>query len=234
MSNLPKIQYPLITIKIPSTGRDESFRWMLVREEKILLIASETNDDKEKKAAVRQVINNCAVSPTFKVSKLSTFDLEYIFIKIRAASVSNFADISFVDYDDKEQYPFHIDLNTVEVKFPTDVTNSVKINDQYTITFNYPSADLYDDPAYYESTDITDIASKCVDKIFDGDSIIDPKESSLLEIKEFFETLDQNTFANIRKFFYNLPIVYWEDKYVNKNGKEKKVVLASLTDFFTF
>ncbi|MDR3502878.1 MAG: hypothetical protein P4L79_09870 [Legionella sp.] len=232
--SMPKISYPLITLTLPSTKKSETFRWMLRKEEKILLIAKETDGDADKKTAIRQVVNNCAVSPTFKIERLTTFDIEYCFLKIRAASVSNIVEVSFRDGDDHETYDFQIDLNKVEVKFPDDISDVIKINDQYSIKLKYPTADLYDDAAYYESKDITDIATKCLDKIFDGDSILDPTDSTEEEIREFYESLDQNTFAKIRLFFYTLPILFWEDKYTNKNGAEKRVALAGLPDFFRY
>lgn len=230
----PKIEYPLITVTIPSIKKPETFRWLVGREEKILLIAKEADTNADKNAAIRQVVNNCAVSPTFNIDKLSTFDIEYCFLKIRASSVSNIVEVAFKDQQDNETYPFEIDLNKIEVKFPEGVSDFIKINDEYGLKLKYPSSALYNDPVYYESTDIIEIASKCIDKLFQGDSILDLTDSTEEEAKEFLLSLDQNTLAKVRAFFYNLPVLFWEEKYTNKNGVVKPVYLAGLTDFFQF
>ena len=232
---LPKVAHPIFETNIPSTKKKIKFRPMLVKEEKILLMAKETDDENAILSAIKQVVNNCLLDDT-DVDRLPIFDLEYLFIKLRANSVSNKTSIALIDAEDNLQYDFEVDLEKVEVKFPDKVDNVVKVNDEVSVVMKYPEAALYDDKELLESwgieaIDLTIIRS--IDKIFVGDSAYDVKTIDKAELKEFIENLPINVYDNIKKFFDSVPYLYYKIEYKNKLGNERFMELTTLKDFFT-
>ena len=145
---LPKTKHPLFDIKIPSTGKPVSFRPFLVKEEKLLLMAKASEDPTDIFKAIKQVINNCAMDKGFDIDKLAIFDLEYVFIRLRAISVNNIVKVSYRDNEDDKIYDFEINLNTVEVVFPEKISKNIKISDTIGMTMKYPPASIFDDKEY--------------------------------------------------------------------------------------
>ena len=111
MSNLPKIDYPVYKIKVPSQKKESQFRPFLVKEEKLLLMAKESDNTSDILSAIKQIINNCSIDSKFDVNKLALFDLEYVFLKLRSISVDNIVKVSYKDNEDEKVYDFEIDLN---------------------------------------------------------------------------------------------------------------------------
>jgi hypothetical protein len=118
MSNLPKIEHPIHKIKIPSTKKEVGFRPFLVKEEKLLLMAKESETPSDILSTIKQIINNCCLDPKFDINKLAIFDLEYIFLRLRAISVDNNVKVTYRDNEDQKLYDFDIPLNKVEIKYP--------------------------------------------------------------------------------------------------------------------
>ena len=143
---LPKIPHPTFTLEVPSTKKKLTFRPFLVKEEKILLMAKTSQDENDVLSAVKQIVNNCCETKGFDVNKIAIFDLEYLFLKIRASSVGNMISLSYNDLEDKKQYSFEVDLNKIEVEFPAkSVSNKIEINGKTGILMSYPPASLYDE-----------------------------------------------------------------------------------------
>ena len=151
--SLPKIHVSTIDITIPSTKAKIKFTRFLVRDEKILLLAKESGDQRDILNAIKQVIINTCQDPTVDVNKLSITDLEYIFLKLHAASVSNVAKITVYDPEDEKRYPFDIDLNKVEVDDSKQKDANVKLSETLAVHLNYLPASLYGDKAMTESKD---------------------------------------------------------------------------------
>ena len=232
---LPKIKHPTFEFVIPSTKKKETFRPFLVREEKILLIAKSSDDKMDVLRALKQVVNNCAISKTFDVDKLALFDLEYLFLKLRSVSVSNVAKVAYQDNEDGQIYEFDIDLNQIEVKFPQKVEQNIKVTKDIVIKMKYPSASILEDRHLIESGDdgYFDLVLKCVDKVFDGEDVYDVQSSTKEELEEFMDQLSTPVFNKIQNFMNEMPKLYHVIDYVNKNGNSRKIELSSLTDFFT-
>ena len=148
MSILPKIDYPIYTIEIPSTKQKARFRPFLVKEEKLLLMAKESENSADILTAVKQIVNNCAVDPNFDVDKLAIFDLELIFIKLRAFSIDNILKVAYKDFEDEKIYNFEIDLNEVKVIFPEEIDTNIKISENSGIVMKFPPASLYSDKEF--------------------------------------------------------------------------------------
>lgn len=234
---LPKITHPTTDVTIPSTKKKVRVRPLLVKEEKILLMAKESNDELDVFSALKQVVNNCIVTPNIDVNDMTIFDLEYLFIKIRSFSVSNITNVSYVDGEDEKIYNFAVDLDKLEVIFPEKINNNIKINDEISISLKYPSARLYDDKEFLKKIDndmIEHMVLACLDKIFIKDEMHDFKEMSNDEIMQFLEELPLKTYDLIKSFFNNMPYMLHTIEYKNSLGNDRKIILSSLTDFFTF
>jgi hypothetical protein len=232
---LPKIKHPIFEFVVPSTNKKESFRPFLVKEEKILLMAKTSEEPNEILRAVKQVVNNCALSKSFDVDRLAIFDIEYLFMQLRAISVNNIVKVSYKDNEDDEIYEFSIDLKEVKVQFPEKIDRVIKITDKMGIQMRYPTASIFDDKDFFGSGDdaFYELVIRCIDKIYDGDEIYDPTEYSKEEVEQFLDDCGIDTFEKVQMFMSNVPKLYHKLEYKNKNGNQRVIELTSLTDFFT-
>jgi hypothetical protein len=233
---LPKISHPTFDATVPSTKKKIRMRPMLVKEEKILLMAKTSKDDTDIFTAIKQVVNNCIITPNIDIDEFTIFDLEFLFIKLRSASVSNLAKVSYVDKEDEKVYEFEVNLDKVEVEFPEDVKNVIKITDDIIITMKYPSAKLFENKDFLnienQEAYIDFLLFSCVDKIYQGDNALDLKTFSREELNEFIDNLSISSFDNIKNFFNNMPFIKYEIEYKNSLGNERKILLSNLNDFF--
>lgn len=234
--SLPKIEYPIYNIEVPSLKKKFKFRPFLVKEEKILLMAKESQNSSDILLAVKQIINNCCLDNVLNFEQLAVFDLEYVFIKLRAVSVDNIVRVSYQDFEDNKSYDFEVDLNEVVVKFPDKIINTIKITDQMGLIMKYPPATLYDDKEFLnlEKDYMFELIIKCIDKIYDGDSIYEAKNYKKEEIVEFLESLGMQTFEEVQNFLLESPKIVHELNYKNSLDNDRKIVLSSLNDFFTW
>jgi hypothetical protein len=234
--SLPKIQFPTFNVEIPSTKKKVQFRPFLVKEEKILLMAKASEDETDILLAIKQIVNNCAIDPKFNVNSLTIFDMEYCFMKIRASSVSDVITVSYTDFEDKKNYDFEIKINDVKVVFPKDIESKIEITKTSGMLLKYPSASLYEDKEFLQSGEETffQLIIRCIDKIYDGESMFDAKNYNYQELGEFLENLDVKTFESVQKFMLNQPSLLYTIEYKNSLGNDRKIELKSLTDFFTF
>lgn len=233
---LPKIQYPTTVIKIPSTNKEYMFRPMLVKEEKLLLMAKASTDETDILGTIKQVINNCCLDDKFEVDRLPLFAVEYIFLKLRAASIGDQVKVSYRDFEDDKVYDFLIPLSKVEVKYPENSDNKIEVNDKAGLIMTYPTANLYDDKEFLatvgeEST--YQLIVKCIDKIYDEENLYEAKDFEKKDLLEFVELLDIKTYEKVRDFMRNIPSLYYKIEYKNTNGTDRTIELTSLTDFFT-
>lgn len=226
----------MYNITIPSTKKSYKFRPFLVKEEKLLLMAKESNNQKDIFIAINQIINNCAIDTDLNINSLTIFDIEYIFIKIRSFSVDNKTNVAYKDLEDDKVYDFEVDLNSIEVKFPEKTDNVIKITDTYGLIMKYPSASLYNDQEFLnlEKDYLFELIIRCIDKIYDGDIVYEAKNYKKSDISEFLENLDIKTFESIQNYLLNVPKIEYKINYVNSLGNEKEIILSSLNDFFTW
>lgn len=232
---LPKISYPIYELTLPSTKEKIKYRPFLVKEEKILLTAQVSGEPQDVVNSIRQVINNCILTEGVNIDSLTTFDLEYVFIKIRAKSVNNVVTLAYRDLEDEKRYEFEVDLDTIEIKEDPTHTKKVEIDNEKGIIMKYPSADVASAIKMMDGEmDIFfEILKGCIESIYDKDQVYDVKEASSEELDEFVQSLDVNTFKKIQDFFTSMPKLYYEIKYTNSLGKEKTIPLTTLNDFFT-
>jgi len=230
---LPKIDQPIFDMTIPSTGKKITFRPFLVKEEKILLIAQQSGNDTEIIRAIKQILNNC-VQEDLDIDGLAIFDLEYMFLKLRSKSVNNVVKLSYRDNEDDEIYNFELDLDTIEIKMPENVSSKIEITENVGMTMKYPDASITDRMKDFENeVDLmTFFIINCIDTIYDEDNVYVASEFSEKEITEFLDGLDVKTFEKIREFFEDIPRLYHKIEYKNSVGSERSIELTSLKDFF--
>lgn len=233
---LPKLDKPLFDLEIPSKQTTVKCRPFVVKEEKILLMAQQAGQEKDIVLAIKQVLENCVQDPTFDSDDLTTFDLEYMFLKLRARSVNNVIEVSYRDNEDDKVYDFEIDLDTVEMMKPAEINNKIMVTDTVGIVMKFPSVKVLENtPENTSAPDLVEyLVRSCVDQIFDEDEVYLASESTEAELQEFIEGLDVQTFQKIREFFDSLPSLYHKLEYTNANGNERVIELKTLSDFFTW
>jgi hypothetical protein len=236
--SLPKLKHPTFELTIPSSKKKINVRPFVTKEEKILLIAKESGEYGDIIRAVKQIVSNCIVSSDVNVDSLPTFDLEYLFIRIRALSVSNIITPKYLDTEDQKEYDFPIDLNKIEVTFPADVNKKIDCGSGVVMVMKYPSCSLYSEKEYIEITE-TELAfdylfKSCIESIHQVDKSYDLKTTSDEELREFIDNLPIPAYNLVKSFLFNLPKVEHTINYTNTNGTERKIVLSSLNDFFLF
>lgn len=231
---LPKISYPIFTINIPSLNREVKFRSFLVKDEKVLLVAQNSKDPKDVVLAIKQVINNCVLED-INVDDLATFDLEYIFVKLRAKSVNNIIELKYIDPEDGEKYDINIDIDQIEVINLNKIDKNISITNTLGMTLKYPNADIIN-----ELKDLNDetemffsILKHCVQSVYDKDKIYNAGDFTVQEIEEFISDLDVKTLQKVQQFFESMPRLHYSAPYTTKAGKTKKLELNTLSDFFT-
>lgn len=233
--SLPKMMHPTFNVTIPSTGQKIRMRPFLVREEKILLMAQTSENAKDIVLAIQQVVNNCLVDKV-AIEDLTTFDIEYLFLKLRGKSVSNTIELKYTDPIDKHQYDIVVNVDDVEVQFNEEHTNKITITEQSGIILKYPKADLADRMGNDITTEVEllfELIKYCVDKFYDENDVYDLTDYTSEDVSEFIDSLGIETFQKIQKFMETMPKLYHEVPYTRKDGSEGKVVLQTLNDFFT-
>lgn len=231
--SLPKINYPLFEVEIPSSQQKIKMRPFLVKEEKLLLMAQTSGNSRDTVLAIKQVVNNCIVD-NIDIDKLTTFDLEYLFVKLRARSINNLIDVMYTDPEDEQQHKIQINLDDVEVIRDERHTNKVEITDEMGIILRYPKTDMLKavDQATSEVDLYFEVIKYCIDKVYDADNVYETNEQTPEELQEFLASLDVKTFKQIQLFLETMPKLHYETSYTNSKGTERKVLLQNLNDFF--
>ncbi len=227
--------HPVFELQVPSSKKKVKFRPFLVKEEKLMLMAKQSGEQQDIINVISQVITNCDVDGVINADDLSSFDLEILFLKLRAKSVGEDIDITYKDPEDDEVYTFHINIDEVNASESDDHSNIIKLSETSGIVMKYPSARLMADVVTKE--EITDILffmiRGCMDQYFDGDEIVSFKDSKPEEVDQFIESLPSNVLKMFETFFDTMPRLYHKIEYVNKKGTERVIELKSIEDFFT-
>ena len=236
---LPKIATPTYELELPSTGASIKYRPFLVKEEKVLVIALESEDNKQITNAIKAVLKSCILSKGIKVESLPTFDIEYLFLNIRGKSVGEDLEVNIICPDDnKTQVPVTINLDDIQVQKDDNHTNKIKVDDSIMMEMRYPSLDQFiknnfdfnDKNAMDQSFDL--IAS-CIDKIYTEDEVWAAADCTKKEMKDFLEQMNSNQFKEIEKFFETMPKLSHSVSVTNPETKVKsEVVLEGLASFF--
>jgi hypothetical protein len=228
---LPKIKHPTYRITIPSTQKEVNFRPFTVQEEKLLLMAKNSEKTEDIINTVKQVIQNCIIEP-IDVEKLAIFDIEYIFIKLRSKSVGEIVDLDYNDPETNENIKFKINLDDIEVKRNDEHTNKFPLFENIGVVMRYPTLEevkTVEDNGKDEA--VFTMLIKCIDKIYDEETVYSDYNEK--ELDEFINTLPMESMGAIQKFFETMPSVEHTVKLKNKKGETKEVVLKGINSFFT-
>ena len=235
---LPTIATPTYSLELPSTKKTIKYRPFLVKEEKLLVLALETESQKEITTAVKSVIKNCIQTRGVKVETLPTFDIEYLFLNIRGKSVGEEVEVNIIAPDDGvTQIPVTIDLDEIKVVENPEHNRQIKINDDLIMEMKYPSLEQFiknnfdvNESNFDQSFEL--IAS-CVGKIYSDDEVWSTDDVSKKEVIEFLEQMNSIQFKDIEKFFETMPKLSHTVKVTNPKTKvESEVVLEGLSSFF--
>lgn len=232
---LPKLMHPVFELNIPSTKQKVKFRPFLVKEEKLLLIAKQSGEQRDIVNVLKQIINNCDVDSVLNVDSLASFDIEYLFLKLRAKSVNNLIELAYTDFEDEETYKFELNADDIEIVFNEKHNNIIKLTENSGIVMKYPSMDLMSKAM--DNTDITNLLfymiKGCMDQYFEEDKIVMFSDNKPEEVDEFVDNLPTSVIRDFELFFDTMPKLYHKMEYTNKKGTDRVIELKTLEDFFT-
>ena len=235
---LPKISTPTYELELPSSGKKIKYRPFLVREEKILIIAMESEDDKQITNAVKEVITNCILTRGIKVEQLSTFDIEYLFLNIRGKSVGEEVEVLITCPDDETtQVPVAINLDDIRVETGENHSRDIKLDSDLILRMKYPSMEEFIKNNFSTeelNLDNTfDLISSCIEQVYSEEESWSASDCTKKELREFLEQLSSKQFKEIETFFETMPKLTHTIKVLNPNTKvESDVVLEGLNAFF--
>ena len=235
---LPRLDVPIYELVIPSTDEKIKFRPFLVKEEKILLIAMESGEPDDMIQAVKNIVDECTFNK-LKLGDMPMFDVEYLFLNIRAKSVGEVSKLKVLCQDDMKTYAnIEIDLNEVQVEVDGDIhSNKIELTDEMGVIMKYPTIDSFTKNGIKNITAVNmiDVIASCVEQVYDkkGEEVYDSKDSTQAEIIDFVEQLNTTQFQKIQKFFDTMPRLQHTITVKNPKTKvESEVTLTGLNDFF--
>ena len=236
---LPKIATPTYELELPSTGQSIKYRPFLVKEEKLLVIALESEDNKQITNAIKAVIKGCILTKGIKVEQLPTYDIEFLFLNIRGKSVGEELEVNVYCPDDNEtQVPITINLDDIQVQRVEGHTNQIKLDKDLIMELKYPSLEQFiknnfDFNEKNQMDQSFDLIASCIDKIYSEDEVWAAADCSKKEVKDFLESMNSAQFKEIETFFETMPKLSHTIKVTNPKTKvESDVVLEGLASFF--
>jgi len=235
---LPKITAPTYELVLPSSDRKVRYRPFLVKEEKLLIIAMESEDTKQITEAVKNVLKNCILTRGIKVEKLATFDIEYLFLNIRGKSVGEDVEVMITCPDDGEtQVPYLINLDDIKIVTSDDHNKDIKVDDTLSIRMKYPSMDEFIknnfDVSDMDIDDTFKLIASCIEQVYSEEESWSASDCTNKELVDFIDQLGSKQFKEIEKFFQTMPKLSHTLKVVNPNTKvENEILLEGLQSFF--
>ena len=236
---LPTISTPTYELTLPSSNRKVKFRPFLVKEEKILILAMESQDTKQIVRSVKDVISKCILTRGIKVEKLSTFDIEYLFLNIRGKSVGEDIEVMVTCPDDgKTQVPMSINIDSIKIQRDENHTKDIKLDDVYTLRMKYPSLNEFiknnfGDVENMGVDDTFDLIASCIDQVYSEEESWASDECTKKELSDFVESLNSSQFKLVENFFVTMPKLAHTVKVTNPNTKvESEVKIEGLQSFF--
>ena len=240
---LPKINTPTYELTLPSNRKKVKYRPFLVREEKILVLALESEDQKQITDAIIQIIGDCLITKNVDVTKLPTFDIEYLFLNVRSKSVGETVEVNVTCPDDgKTKVETSINIDDIKVVKDKNHKLIVQLDDKYSMKLKYPSLDQFIEnnfdfemAAPNESVSAAmSMLSSCIDMIYDEEESWDASESTKEELDEFIDQLNTKQFQEVEEFFRTMPKLSHKLKVTNpQTGVESEVILEGLASFFS-
>ena len=236
---LPKIATPTYELELPSTGETIKYRPFLVKEEKLLVLALESEDTKQITNAIKAVLKSCIQTKGIKIETLPTFDIEYLFLNIRGKSVGEEIEVNVICPDDEEtQVPVSINIDDIQIEVTDDHDNKIQLDDSLMMEMKYPSLEEFIKNNFdFKETNQMDqsfaLIASCIDKIYNEDEVWATADFTKKEVNEFLEQMNSSQFKDIENFFETMPKLSHTIKVINPKTKVKSdVVLEGLASFF--
>jgi hypothetical protein len=236
---LPKISTPIYELELPSSGQVIQYRPFLVKEEKVLVIALESEDTKQITTAIKTVIKNCILTKNIKVENLPTFDIEYLFLNIRGKSVGEEIDVNVICPDDEETNVLvKINLDDIKVQKSDDHSSQIRVDDNIMMELKYPSLEQFIKTNFDFNNNVAmdqsfDLIASCIDKIYTEDEVWVSADVTKKELIDFLEQMNSSQFKEIEKFFETMPRLSHKVEVTNpKTGIKSEVTLEGLANFF--
>ena len=238
---LPKISAPTYELVLPSSNKKIRYRPFLVREEKILIMALESEDTKQITEAIKTVIHNCVITRGIKVDKMSTFDIEYLFLNVRGKSVGESVEVNVTCPDDGQtKVPVEIDIDAIKIQKNPKHTNIIKLDDNLSVQMNYPSLDQFIETNFETDSQNTqvdqslNVIMSCINQVYNEEESWSASDCTKKELKEFVESMNSKQFKDIEAFFETMPKLSHKIKITNPNTKvQSEVVIEGLASFFS-
>ena len=236
---LPTIATPTYELELPSTGKKVKYRPFLVKEEKLLVLALETENTKDISTAIKTVLKNCIQSRGVKVDNLPTFDIEYLFLNIRGKSVGEEVEVNLIAPDDEvTEVPVTINIDEIKVQKSEEHNKKVKLDETLVMEMKYPSLDQFIKSNFDFGEEVSmdqsfDLIGSCIDKIYNEEEVWSTADCTKKEVKDFLEQMNSMQFKEIEKFFDTMPKLSHSVTFTNPKTKvESTVVLEGLSSFF--
>ena len=236
---LPTIVTPTYELELPSTGKKVKYRPFLVKEEKLLVLALETEDTKDISTAIKTVLKNCIQTRGVKVENLPTFDIEFLFLNIRGKSVGEEVEVNLIAPDDEEtQVPVTISIDDIKIQKSKEHNSKVKLDNTLMMEMKYPSLDQFIKSNFDFTEEVSmdqsfDLIASCIDKIYNEEEVWSTADCTKKEVKDFLEQMNSLQFKEIESFFDSMPKLSHSVTFTNPKTKvESTVVLEGLSSFF--
>ena len=236
---LPKIATPTYELELPSSGKTIKYRPFLVKEEKVLVIAMESEDTKQITNAIKAVLKSCVQTKGIKIETLPTFDIEYLFLNIRGKSVGEELEVNIICPDDGEtSVPVMVALEDIQVDKSDDHSPQIKLDSKLMMEMKYPSLDEFiknnfDFNEENQMDQSFQLIASCIDKIYSDEEVWATADCTKKEVNEFLESMNSSQFKLIEKFFETMPKLQHTIEVTNPKTKVKsEVVLEGLASFF--
>ena len=235
---LPKISTPTYELELPSTGKKIKYRPFLVKEEKILILALESENIKQITTSIKSILKECIQTRGVKIDTLPIFDIEYLFLNVRGKSVGEDIEIMVTCPDDgKTQVPMSINIDSIKVQKSKEHSPDIKLDDTFTMRMRYPSLNEFIktnfDAGQVKVDDTFELIASCVDQVFSDEESWTQEDCTQKELVDFIEQLNSSQFKEIEKFFDTMPKLSHTVKVVNPNTKvESEIVIEGLQSFF--
>ena len=238
---LPTIATPSYELELPSTGKTIKYRPFLVKEEKLLVLALESESNKEISNAIKAVLKNCIQTRGVKIETLPTFDIEYLFLNIRARSVGESVEVNVTCPDDGEtSVQMEIDIDAIKVQKDKNHKNIIKLDDNLSMKLKYPSLEQFIENNFEYNEEVSDVnkslsmITSCIEMVYDSEESWNAVDCTKKELEEFIEQLNTKQFKEIETFFTTMPKLSHTIKVTNPNTKVKSdIVLEGLASFFS-
>ena len=236
---LPTIATPTYELELPSTEQIVKYRPFLVKEEKLLVLALESESNKEISNAIKAVLKNCIQTKGIKIETLPTFDIEYLFLNIRGKSIGEEIEVNLIAPDDgATSVPVKINIDDIKVQKREGHTKQIKLDDNLMMEMKYPSLEQFIKSNFDMSDEVNmdksfELVAMCIDKIYNEDEVWSAADCTKKEIVDFLEQMNTVQFKQIEKFFETMPKLSHEITFINPKTKvESTVVLEGLSSFF--